>query len=524
MEDMFPAIPDEYCCGVAEAPSGAVTATTFPLELVDLRGRSSIIHFELGGTFGDLRGRLAGRAYFFVAGEERPFEDRVQDFVPPNGGVLRVLVDGRPRAPEAIEQLEEFHQHGSGVYRCVVNHQIAVHNFHSSLSTPAGRASTPPFKYAYIRRLKQCIYGGVYQVVKVFHQAGNEYFLPDGEGRQEVFAVKQMRKHEIHNFNPRKNRHQEDPMTEVAINLGLRRCGGHPHVMGMTDVGHDAEYVYLIMPFANGGELFDVLDTNGRQSEHDARFIVGGMLQGMQYCHDYGVSVNDTSLENTMLHVDRDENRVRPVLMDFGMSSLVQPVGMGGRAPNMPNLHGKKFYLAPEVFQRTRYDGIYADIWSMGVIILMLVSGVPVCDEASENCKRFRYVRDGRLSEVLNAWTRHGIPAFSQELHDLVNRMLRVTPVEDRLAISLVLEHPWVVGDLGDPARLTLYRDMMSSYDDVRHMVKTMSMEVLALSAEYNAAIQTLVQSINNYRGVGGQVNALVLLCRRQLPGFPPDV
>jgi len=278
------------------------------------------------------------------------------------------------------------------------------------------------------------------------------------------------------------------------------------------------------MPFANGGELFDAIDTNGRQSERDSRLIVQGMLQGMQYCHGYGVSVNDTSLENTILQVDHDTHRVRPLLMDFGMSSLMQLVDMGRRAPNAPNPAGKIHYLAPEVYARTVYDGIYADIWSMGVIIVMLVAGVPVCDKPSEECKRFRYVEAGRLSDVLNAWTHHGIPAFSRELHDLVNRMLRVTPVEDRLAIPLVLEHPWVVGDLGDPARLTLYCAMMSSYDGVRNMIKTVSVEELAQSAEYNAAIQTLVQRINNYRGVGGQANALVLLCRQQLPGFPPDV
>lgn len=58
----------------------------------------------------------------------------------------------------------------------------------------------------------------------------------------------------------------------------------------------DAEYVYVVLPFCNGGELFSVVSANRGLSEEDARPIFRGMLSGMaflhslQICHRYSSS------------------------------------------------------------------------------------------------------------------------------------------------------------------------------------------------------------------------------------------
>lgn len=70
----------------------------------------------------------------------------------------------------------------------------------------------------------------------------------------------------------------EDPQSEVSLTLALRlplrllTCAlvqaevmrvlaspGHPHVIRLDQVLQDPEYLYIVMEFANGGDLFDIL-------------------------------------------------------------------------------------------------------------------------------------------------------------------------------------------------------------------------------------------------------------------------
>ena len=60
----------------------------------------------------------------------------------------------------------------------------------------------------------------------------------------------------------------------------------------------------------------------GLKRKELTRFYIRRMADGLMHLHQSGISMNDTSLENTMLHRFHEE-RIEPILMDFGMADFL---------------------------------------------------------------------------------------------------------------------------------------------------------------------------------------------------------
>lgn len=112
----------------------------------------------------------------------------------------------------------------------------------------------------------------------------------------------------------------------------------------------------------------------------------------------------------------------------------------------MIGICGKKSYVAPEVLSATPVLNLLtADLWSLGVVLFMLVSGVPPVDTASDRDNRFRVITSGRLALLLQHW---GLTHLSSSLVDLLQRLL--SKVDNRIPLQEVITHPWVCGGEGE--------------------------------------------------------------------------
>ena len=59
----------------------------------------------------------------------------------------------------------------------------------------------------------------------------------------------------------------------------------HPHIIKVYDVIETTEQIYIIMEYANGGELFDYIVANKRVKEKEARSFFRQVLSAVNYCH-----------------------------------------------------------------------------------------------------------------------------------------------------------------------------------------------------------------------------------------------
>ncbi|XP_020093681.1 calcium-dependent protein kinase 29-like [Ananas comosus] len=216
----------------------------------------------------------------------------------------------------------------------------------------------------------------------------------------------------------------EDVRREVEI---MRRLPAHPNVVRLRGAYEDADAVHLVMELCQGGELFDRIVARGHYSERAAAAVANTIVQVVQHCHKHGVIHRDLKPEN-FLFADKSEDSALKVI-DFGLSVFFKP------GERFTEVVGSPYYMAPEVLKRNY--GPEVDVWSAGVILYILLCGVPpFWAETDEG------IAQAIIRSVID-FEREPWPKVSENAKDLVRRMLDPNPYT-RLTAKEVLEHPWL--------------------------------------------------------------------------------
>lgn len=139
------------------------------------------------------------------------------------------------------------------------------------------------------------------------------------------------------------------------------------------------------------------------------------------------VKCSDLKPENFLLDT-KAENAVLKCT-DFGLSVYFKP------GEKFRDVVGSAYYVAPEVLKRNY--GPEADIWSCGVILYILLSGVPPFWGETED-EVFKSIVKGKLDLYSDPW-----PSISAEAKDCVRKMLEMDPAK-RATADQILQHPWM--------------------------------------------------------------------------------
>jgi len=302
----------------------------------------------------------------------------------------------------------------------------------------------PPERAYWVgRKLKKCIFGVVKECTIL-------KFRNDPEMPWEVTEHKAAGK--IMSWQKIKDlQHIEDPQKEVAAMQFVSRGGAHPHVMGALDVLQDEEYLLLFMPYCTSGDLFGFVQQAGRFPENMARYWFTQILDGLTHLQRMGVCHRDMSLENILV-----DEYTRSIVIDLGMCLRV-PYDNGGEIgdvtsgglrrlirPLIPC--GKPNYISPEILSSDGpFDGFAIDLWATGVILFIMLVGLPPWEFARPEDPRYKMVIKGKLARMLDSWKR----PISAQAADLLQKMLMEDP-RQRLSLTEVKDHPWVVGEAPD--------------------------------------------------------------------------
>jgi len=391
------------------------------------------------------------------------------------------------------------------------------------------------------------------------------------EVTEEKCAVKEMSWQHI---RKERDRLAEDPIKEVSAMQYLKRylaaCSSNPqsldtsdamlstHIMLPLDLLSDDRYLYSVMPYCDGGELFDRLDVRSKFTEDEARYWMHQILDGLDNLQRAGICHRDMSLENLLVHKDRicliidmgmclripyegsrddgedlfmtteerigggrrsggygyaggggagvevvldsdgnaaadDDRGKRPRALsantelrqsfkgiDLGRGGSGSGQGGGGGAgtamengggrtaaanatagavaagqqrPCPPDIRqrkrylikpngtcGKWHYMSPEIAQnKVPFDGHAVDVWAIGVILFLMITGFPPWERPCRTDERFKYMTAGYLVQMLTEWEL----GLSPDAMDLLQRMMWIDP-RDRLSLAQVRAHPWM--------------------------------------------------------------------------------
>lgn len=128
-------------------------------------------------------------------------------------------------------------------------------------------------------------------------------------------------------------------------------------------------------------------------------------------------------------------------ISDFGLATLyIGDSSSEGSAQRTELLHttcGTPNYVAPEVLASHGYDGMMADVWSIGVILFVLIAGYLPFEEKTM----------AALFSKIKAADFVYPSSFPPMLRSLLDGILVVDP-KQRLTLSQVKTHPWVTEPL----------------------------------------------------------------------------
>nr|GMD06941.1 calcium-dependent protein kinase-like [Ipomoea batatas] len=217
---------------------------------------------------------------------------------------------------------------------------------------------------------------------------------------------------------------KEDIKREIQI---MQHMSGQPNIVEFKGAFEDRQSVHLVMELCAGGELFDRIIARGHYSERAAADLIRQIVNVVHICHFMGVMHRDLKPENFLLS-SKDENAMLKAT-DFGLSVFIEE----GKVYR--DIVGSAYYVAPEVLRRSY--GKEADVWSAGVILYILLSGVPPFWAETEK-GIFDCVLKGEIDFESDPW-----PSISNGAKDLVRRMLTLDP-RKRISSASVLEHPWL--------------------------------------------------------------------------------
>lgn len=261
-----------------------------------------------------------------------------------------------------------------------------------------------------------------------------------GTGRQaNVYVCNNLIKHELFSLKVYTDRSLQKEL--LAYNK-LKNC------INIAEVIEDniAEKLSncLLLRYYQNGDLFSFMEVDGLINESLCKTIIKEILIGLQAVHSKGIIHRDLKPENIFL-----DEEFNVFIGDFGLSEYIDQTNAENAFLQKFNFCGSLDYVAPEVFLMTSFDGRKADIWSVGCILFLMLTGLCPFGEsgAIPNDWFLVQIKENRWNCFWKAHERFMQSQLNDEVKSFIQRILSPN-ANDRLSIAELLSNPWLNDDL----------------------------------------------------------------------------
>ncbi|XP_006998065.3 putative sperm motility kinase W [Peromyscus maniculatus bairdii] len=214
---------------------------------------------------------------------------------------------------------------------------------------------------------------------------------------------------------------KKNSLADINTEVEILQLVEHKNIVNFFHVIDTSTTTYLIMEYVSGKDL-DLFLGDSILKEDDTRPIFQQVVSGVHFLHQKRIAHRDIKLENIL--IDRAGN---VKLCDFGMARQLAEGQM------LEEFCGTLFYLAPEILARKPYDGLAGDMWSLGVLLYVLVTGqFPYEETTSEG-----------MYKVINT-TKYPIPYHLSKPCIILIEQLLMVPNQHRITIFQLQESQWL--------------------------------------------------------------------------------
>lgn len=271
------------------------------------------------------------------------------------------------------------------------------------------------------------------------------------------------------------NRINSHYLRKLHLEVDIMKDVDHPNIIKLRGVFFGQRTVCMVMELCKGGELFDHLTGNKSKKkgfeEPRAAKLTEEMLSAISYLHSQGIVHRDLKLENFLF--DQKGPNASLKLIDFGLSKHFV------EHEKMHQVVGSAYYTAPEVLEGGYGKG--CDVWSIGVISYMLLSG----------CPPFY----GSNSEAIHQMILNNEPDYSAKRFahvsiqaiDFLKRLLVKDPMK-RISTAEALDHPFIQRHNAPNTKDSIHSDVYDSLASFVHLSqhKRLTLEVVAYSLNFS--------------------------------------
>ncbi len=259
----------------------------------------------------------------------------------------------------------------------------------------------------------------------------------------------------IKSFNKAKLTTNSENMKKILYETNLMQKLNHPNITKILEMFEDDKFIFIIMEYINGGNLFSFVKKRRKLSEKISKILFRQIILGIKHIHSKNIVHRDIKLENILIDLN---NTVK--ICDFGIGVILD-----SEDQLLYDQCGTPMYMAPEILLSSKkkgYKGFPVDIWSSGIALYIMLSGsLPFnirkneksMKKNSENSENY----DDEISECNNYELQYSIvkknpkhiEKISDEAKDLLHGLLNKDP-NKRLTIDEILNHPWLKSEETD--------------------------------------------------------------------------
>ncbi|CAM9965868.1 unnamed protein product [Ectocarpus sp. 4 AP-2014] len=226
-------------------------------------------------------------------------------------------------------------------------------------------------------------------------------------------------------------------LKEMRNEIEILKRLDHPNIIRAIETFESDKEVYLVMRLCTGGDLH----RRAPYAEAAVVDIITKLLSATWYMHQQGIVHRDLKLENVVYESTLPESDI--FIIDYGLSKIIDR-----DEARMSEVVGTLYTMAPEVLNGgVSYDKS-CDMWSIGVIAFVLLSGDMPFDTTSKQ-RLIKAVEDGRFEFSGRRWSR-----VSSEARSFIRHMMVKNP-SGRYTAGQALQHSWIQGcKLSDEQRM----------------------------------------------------------------------
>lgn len=243
-------------------------------------------------------------------------------------------------------------------------------------------------------------------------------------------------------------------IAEFRNEVSVLQTLDHPNIVRAYEMYETKHNLYLLLEYCSGGDLYSRMP----YSEKESIKIVRRLLSALSYMHNQSIAHRDVKFENVIFENNHPDAEIK--LIDFGLSMKCKT-----RDQIMTQSYGTIYTMSPQVL-RGSYSS-QTDVWSVGVVTYMLVSGRKPFDLCQKN-SMLRKIYNCEYDYEEDIWKSKSID--SREFID----QLLVFEENERYTANQALSHHWLSNDLtttNEKLMVSIHKEMLD-YKSVNELKK----------------------------------------------------